>query len=196
MNKQAYVMVFGVAAMMAGCATNDVDGDPALSTTTENLVVAPGAFVALYATPANSAVFIPNKGPQVACGFNEVMIGIHVEREQVTCAALNFGYKIQSRVIDAPHTTQVGNNPRMHGCPQNFFIQSMILEGDDEELSCVSLQTADNIALTYSSTYQDGNSPPTASQGTYNILPNMHVCRPSFAMVGIHQDRNNLFCAD
>jgi hypothetical protein len=62
--------------------------------------------------------------------------------------------------------------------------------------SLLAVETADNVALTYSSTYQDGNSPPTASVATYGLSPNMHVCKPNNAMVGIHQSQNNLFCAD
>jgi len=80
----------------------------------------------------------------------------------VICAGLNFGYKIQVRVSDppSPFGTRVGSNPVMHGCPTNFFIQgvNLIGPGQDESLDCVSLQTADNIALTYNSTYQEGRS--------------------------------------
>lgn len=189
MRKQVTAMMVGVAAMMAGCAADGSDGDEAQSTATEDLVVAPGAFVALHVSP---------QGGLLKCGANEVMIGIHLAQGRVICAALNFGYKVQVRVTDPVHGTQVGSSPTMHGCPTNFFVQAVNLmgPGQDESLDCVSLETADNIALTYSSTYQDRNSPPTGSLPTYNISPNMHVCKPNFAMVGIHQSQNNLFCAD
>lgn len=71
--------------------------------------------------------------------------------------------------------------------------------GEDEELRCVSLQTADNVALTYSRTLHDGRGPRdngTKSTTEYGISPEMHVCPNGFAMAGIHQSQNDLWCAD
>lgn len=191
MNTNAIVLALGATALLSGCIGDGSANDVSESTATENLVVAQNAFVALHVTPA---------GAPLRCASNEVMIGIHLAQGRVICAALNFGYKVQIRYTDppAPNGTRVGSNPVMHGCAPNFFIQAVNLmgPGQDESLDCVSLETADNVALTYSSTYQDGNSPPTASVATYGLSPNMHVCKPNNAMVGIHQSQNNLFCAD
>ncbi|HEX3478792.1 MAG TPA: hypothetical protein VHT91_27410 [Kofleriaceae bacterium] len=191
MNRNAIVLALGATGLLSGCVGDGSNNDDSVSTATQNLVVAPNAFVALHVTPA---------GAPLSCASNEVMIGIHLAQGRVICAALNFGYKVQLRYTDppAPNGTSVGSSPVMHGCAPNFFIQAVHLmgPGQDESLDCVALETADNVALTYSSTYQDRNSPPTASVATYNISPNMHVCRPNFAMVGIHQSQNNLFCAD
>jgi len=195
-HKNAIVLALGATVLLSGCvgddsSNNDSSNNDSVSTTTENLVVAHNSFVALHVTP---------QGALLRCASNEVMIGIHLAQGRVICAALNFGYKVQSRYTDppAPDGTRVGSNPVMHGCAPNYFIQAVTQMGPGraESLDCVSLQTANNVALTYSSTYQDGSSPPTASVPTYNISPNMHVCKSNFAMVGIHQAQNNLFCAD
>jgi hypothetical protein len=188
MKNKVIVMSFGAVIWVTGCAADD----ESLSQSTENLVVAPGAFV----SPVENA-----QGSALACGPQQVMLGIHLAQGRVICASLNFGYKVLARYNDpaAPQGTQVGANPAMHGCRRPFFIQAVNLTGpgQDETLDCVSLETADNIALDYSSIYQDGDSPPTASKDVYNINnPNMHVCKATFAMVGIHRSQNNLFCAN
>jgi len=78
----------------------------------------------------------------------------------------------------------VDSNPQLHGCPPNFFVQ---------------LETADNQALIYSSTFHDGRGPDdngTKSTTEYGLSPEMHVCRRGFAMAGIHESQNDLWCAN
>jgi hypothetical protein len=157
-------------------------GNESESTSTADVTLAPGAFVAIHETNG------------LNCAFNEVMIGIHFAQTKSICAGLNFGYRVQTTVTDPPQGTQVGD-PAMHGCPNNYFIQGVAPTGDDESLTCVALQTSSSVALTYSGTSMDSNG--KTQSDIYNITkPKMHACPVNFAMVGIQQDRNDLFCAD
>lgn len=194
--KFANVVCVGVLALWAGCAAEAGIEETAIGTATEDLQLAPDAFVA------------PHVINGFRCAANEVMIGSHWGSQQKSiCAVLNHGYKVLSQVIDpacplAPRPcTKVGSNPQVHGCPRDYFIQgyNRVGPGDDEELVCVSLQTADNQALTYSRSYQDGRGPNdngTKSTTEYGLSPEMHVCQKGYAMAGIHQSQNDLWCAN
>ena len=129
------------------------------------------------------------------CGPDEVMVGIHIDHTQVViCARLNFGYKVANRITDRPHGTQVSDNPPMHGCPRDYLIQGLELTGGSESLTCVSLMNAAGQALVLTNELRDGHGATTSDIYGFNN-PTMHACPRSYAMRGIHQDRNDLYCA-
>lgn len=136
-----------------------------------------------------------------SCGANEVMVGIHINKSKVTCAQLNYDYKIANRIIDKPRGTQVSSNPSMHGCPPSYLIQAIrrtgFGEGSDEELSCVSLKNNVGQALELTEKLHDGRGRnDNGTQSTiYNLTPTMHVCPRDYAMQGIHGAQNDLYCA-
>ncbi len=171
----------------AGCMTpgetDPVDGTT--GTTSEEVGLTPGAFTNLHVVDGTS------------CKPLEVMIGIHVNDKKAICAELNYDYRIDDRYVDGWPSTPVSFSPAMHGCAPNYFIQGIILRNHDELLTCVSLETANGVALRYSGTLHDGRgSTVIASVTTYGLSPNMHVCPSSFAMVGFHKAQNDLYCAD
>lgn len=177
------VVAGGFSALLSACAIEGA-AEEQVGVNTDAVVIASNAFVAHHKTDS------------LHCASNEVMVGIHLAQGKSICAALNFGYRVQVSVIDNAKGTQVGN-PAMHGCPANFFVQGVDLvgPGQDEVLTCVALQTAGSIALTYSSTLQDNHG--ATQSNIYGITnPKMHACPANFAMVGIHEEQNNLFCAD
>jgi hypothetical protein len=188
MSKPVIMVTLGVAALLSGCAEGGADNDESLSTSTEHNEVPSGFFGGLHVTQS------------LSCASSEVMIGIHLGLGRVICGTLNPGYSVLARLTDppAPNGTRVGSSPVMHGCPTNYFVRSLLPTGpgENEALDCVLVANDSGAAVTYNSTYQDRNSPPTASIPTYDLVPNMHVCKPGFAMVGIQQSQNNLFCAD
>jgi hypothetical protein len=138
------------------------------------------------------------------CADNEVMVGIHMSQGYVTCASLN-GVTLSSRFVDFAGTTAVPWNynptaPYMHGCPPYTWMQGFLKEGSREDILCVGLKNGSGVAQQASNQYVDYNG-GYGSQSTYNISPNMHVCKPGpaggvYGMVGIHQARNDLFCAN
>jgi hypothetical protein len=134
------------------------------------------------------------------CGTNEVMVGIHLTQQKVICARLNYGYRIANAYVDPVHGTQVPpfNNPYMHGCAPNYVVQALRRVGADEELTCVSLQNNIGQALLLPNAYVDGRGSSNGSQsdridGLNN--PKMRVCQRDYAMAGIHEAMNDLYCA-
>ena len=143
--------------------------------------------------------------PYVRSGFScpstQVMLGIHVNKQKVICAVLNYGYRIQNRYTDYARGTQVSSNPSMHGCAQNYVIQAVsgispFSTAKDEDLTCVSLQTSSGQPLAFTNSVHDGRGPSdNGTQSTiYGLSPTMHVCPRNFAMQGIQQAQNDLFC--
>jgi hypothetical protein len=178
-----------LAMLFTGCMTPD-EADPEVGTTSEELGLAPGAFIHQHVVSGFN------------CPSNEVMIGIHEGNSKVICAGLNHGYRVKIRYNDNTDfnggpNTQVSYSPTMHGCAPNYFIQGLGHGYTGEDLVCVSLETADGVALNYSSTLHDGRgSTVIASVPTYGLTPNMHVCPVDFAMAGYHKNQNDLYCAN
>ena len=135
-----------------------------------------------------------------ACGNKEVMVGIHMKEHKVICASLNFGYRVLETIRDPKKGTQVSSNPSMHGCPANYFIQKLIsvneLNDRNEELVCVSLENKNDTALAAPTCEHDGRGPDDrgTQSSIYGLTPTMHSCRDDFAMRGIHQRDNDLYC--
>jgi hypothetical protein len=128
---------------------------------------------------------------------HQVMIGIHVAQAQVICASLNFNDGVTETYVDPAHGNQVPSDPPMHGCHSNFFIQAFLEQGPglDEALTCVGLQDQNRRPLSASQCTADDNG---ATQSTiYGFdQPKMHACPPNYAMVGIQQRRNELYCCN
>lgn len=156
-----------------------------------------GAAPASAAVVANGAFVHHHVTSGLNCGAEEVMVGVHLAQNKVICAALNFDYKVGTRITDPVHGTQVSSNPVMHGCPPDFLIQGMKDFGGAEELTCVSLRNNQGQALTLTRGVHDGRGPnDNGTQSTiYGLTPTMHVCGTDLAMRGIHQSQNDLFCA-
>jgi hypothetical protein len=132
-----------------------------------------------------------------SCGLSKVMVGIHITKQKVTCARLNYDYKVANRIVDKYRGTQVSSNPSMHGCPANYLIQALQRYGLDEDLTCISLKNNLGQALEFTSALHDGRGPnDNGTQSTiYGLTPTMHVCPRDYAMRGIHQSQNDLYCA-
>lgn len=155
---------------------------PALAAAPE---VANGAFVHHYVIDGRSC-----GGP------NDVMVGIHIDKNKVTCAQLNHGYRIANKYTDKGPGTRVSSDPTMHGCAPNYLIQGL-KGGGSYDLTCVSLKNNVGQALVLPRRLHDGRGPNNnGTQSTiYNLTPTMHVCPRDYAMQGIHQDQNDLYCA-
>jgi hypothetical protein len=137
----------------------------------------------------------------LACSANQVMIGIHIGKGKVACASLNFGDRVAETYKDVGGSdtgTQVSDNPPMHGCAPNFFVQRVDRTGpgENEDLTCVALQTITGVALKPSSCVHDGRGANNdGTQSTiYGLSPKMHACPMNMAMNGIHQTKNDLNC--
>jgi hypothetical protein len=137
----------------------------------------------------------PYVRPGFYCAQDEVMLGIHLNQQKVICASLNYGYRIANRYIDTPGETEVPGN--MHGCKPNYVIQGLTRYGLDEALLCVSLKDVLGRTLGLPIGYVDGRGPDdNGTQSTIYGLdsPKMHVCGTQYAMAGIQQAANDLYC--
>jgi hypothetical protein len=168
-------------------ATTTIVGAIHASTAAATIYVQPGAFVHHYTRSG------------LTCNDNEVLIGVHINQSKSVCARLNYGYNVASRYVDPTHGTQVpGWDPIMHGCAPNYVAQGLQLWGwADEEITCVSLQDNLGRALAISAELVDGFG--RHNNGTQSSIygltrPTMHVCPRNYAMAGIHQSNNDLFC--
>jgi hypothetical protein len=185
------VLVTAVSATAAFATVGPIRGTstPIAVRLAAPIDIASGAFVQQYVRAG------------FACNTGEVMVGIHINQQKVTCARLNYGYRIANTIVDPVHGTQVPpfDNPYMHGCPPNYVVQSLQHVGVfDEILTCVSLENNIGQALLLPNAYVDGPGP--TDNGTQSTIyglnsPIMHVCEPDYAMAGIHQANNDLYCA-
>jgi hypothetical protein len=173
--------VTGVAVTIAAISLMLLGG----ATTASAVELADGAFIHHYVKDGRS------------CASSEVMIGIHIDKYKVTCAKLNYGYRVHNRYIDKTGGTQISSNPSMHGCAPNYVIQALKRYGNDEDLTCVSLVNTAGQALQLPLGLHDGRGPNNnGTQSTiYGLTPTMHVCPHHYAMRGIHQHLNDLYCA-
>jgi hypothetical protein len=136
----------------------------------------------------------------LSCPDDQVMVGVHIVKREVICAGLNHGYRVANRDTDPVRGNDVSDNPSMHGCLPDYFIQGLVKHGRDEELRCVSLEDPAGEALVQSDWRHDGRGPDndgTQSTDEYgpDFTPRMHVCPRPYAMQGIHQAQNDLYCA-
>ncbi len=185
-----------MAMLIAGCMTpGEIDDDEEFGTTGDMLVPASSPFIHHRIEHYPHFLYqncIESRWPEPPEGG--VVVGVHAGWPGVICAKLNFGYRVRDRYTD--RYTQVSSGPAMHGCAPNYFIERIFLGSSGGEYTCVSLETSDGEALTYSGTLHDGRgSTVTASVPTYGISPNMHVCPVGFAVVGFHRAENDLYCA-
>jgi hypothetical protein len=82
----------------------------------------------------------------------------------------------------------------MHGCPPDYLTQGLDPLGDDETLTCVSLMNTAGQALVLTNNFPDSHG--NTQSDIYGFTnPKMHACPRDSAMRGIHQDRNDLYCA-
>jgi hypothetical protein len=186
MSKTVIAVTLGVAALLSGCVG---DGADSLSTTEQKAVIDPAAWVNIRLEPVRAGV------TGIQCAPWEVMIGIHLEQRRAICASILSFYHIFNTLTDPPNGTVVGQMPQMHGCPPGYFIQGVIPVGEDEYLSCAAL-SIDGVVQAFPTQLAMNKDGGNASVPTYGISPNMHVCPPGFAMMGIQQAQNALFCGN
>jgi len=159
-------------------------------------VAAPGASASTIPTGSFVSIHqIHTTDANLNCASNEVMIAIHFSRGYALCAQLNFGLHVGSFVTDicCPGQTQVGDSPKMHGCPSDYLIQTVNLM--TQNFTCVSLRDSLGNAATLSTFAEDRDENKTTSAIYGFTNPLMHACPSDLAMKGLHVDKNALYCA-
>jgi hypothetical protein len=186
MRKNVSVVTLGIVTLLSGCMGDGLDS---LSTTEQKVANDPPVWINVHLEPLNPAV------AGIQCARGEVMIGIHLGQRKMICAGFTFPFEIFDTLTDPPRGHTVGASPEMHGCPAGYFIQGIVQTGDDEFLNCVAI-AVNGFGQTFPTELREDRDGGTASVATYGISPNMHVCPRGFAMIGIQQDDNALYCGN
>ena len=125
------------------------------------------------------------------CGDGSLVVGLNDTKNVAICVTLPKSYKQKTKIQDS--LSKVSTGPKMHGCPSGYFIQRI---GSQKDYTCVRYER-DGVLVGWGAPIHDGRGPANGTESTiYGAPPpTMHVCPRGYAVVGWHQEKNDLYCA-